>query len=368
MKRLSVRRPLPSRRGFTLIELLVVISIIATLMSLVLPAVQSARASARRLQCANNLKQLGLAATNFSSTKGGQLPLLRDVPPGLATGSYVGFHIALLPYMDQSGAIEYVTQQTSAAAANTALNAVFQNSFNAFTCPDDSNHFRQPGGNSYVANCGYGEFTQSGTGAITMTGLHGADNYAGWDGTAASLSALDKSIARASGVFWNADTDDLAIGASPISSNPGTTAAVADDAWRMSLDVITNGDGSGQTIMFSENMNASSLGANPTAMDLGFVVARANGNAANTVPNVAMTYLGVAGYGVPPGFKVNSNRGTLVGQSPSPSSLHPGGVNCVYADGHVGFVSADIDGRVYISLMSPTGIRYGQTPVSENSY
>ena len=98
---MSVRRCLPSRprsRGFTLIELLVVIAIIAILIALLLPAVQQAREAARRTQCRNNLKQIGLALHNYLSTYNVFPPAMSS---GVGNGGQWSVQARILPYVDQ---------------------------------------------------------------------------------------------------------------------------------------------------------------------------------------------------------------------------------------------------------------------------
>ena len=83
------------RAGFTLVELLVVIAIIGVLVALLLPAVQAAREAARRMQCGNHLKQLGLACHNFHDVQ-------NSLPPEALADSWATWAVMLLPYLEQS--------------------------------------------------------------------------------------------------------------------------------------------------------------------------------------------------------------------------------------------------------------------------
>lgn len=136
-------------RGFTLIELLVVIAIIAILIALLLPAVQQAREAARRTQCRNNLKQIGLALHNYHD-------VYNMFPPGRVRNSYatpdawysgnIAWLPRLLPYIDQAPLFNRIDwnlgQGTSGTDGNSGVNGASPNGARrqiipAFRCPSD---------------------------------------------------------------------------------------------------------------------------------------------------------------------------------------------------------------------------------------
>jgi prepilin-type N-terminal cleavage/methylation domain-containing protein/prepilin-type processing-associated H-X9-DG protein len=131
------------KRGFTLIELLVVIAIIAVLVALLLPAVQQAREAARRAQCKNNLKQVGLALHNYEGSTGGLPPrsiLAGSVPTTGAPFPSFGWMVMILPQIDQSplyNAINPGTNTMQLVLQNTP--GLLQTSVPAFICPSDTN-------------------------------------------------------------------------------------------------------------------------------------------------------------------------------------------------------------------------------------
>lgn len=134
-----------SRSGFTLVELLVVIAIIGVLVALLLPAVQAARESARRMQCSNNLKQLGLALHMYVDTFK-KFPYASNFADSIAQcGDFTAVgtphhsgNFALLPFLEQKALYDQVNinQSLDTGAANrTLLRGQF---LGAFTCPSNA--------------------------------------------------------------------------------------------------------------------------------------------------------------------------------------------------------------------------------------
>jgi len=316
-------------RGFTLIELLVVIAIIAVLIGLLLPAVQSAREAARRAQCVNNAKQIGLAMHNYLST-------YESLPPGAnncCTGTWTVF---LLPWIEggtlfnawnQGGLGDATGVNNYAGAANTT---VILTRVNTYNCPSDT---------------------------LTKRGTVPKYNYAVNFGNTTiyqHLSIPDPYNASVNVRFMAAPFSDLMY--------------VDQPGWRAKGGVFglrDISDGTNNTLLLTELIAAQGAEGTQTingvanvADTRGFTIwNESTGFSTNigvnsTFPDVVQTARYCAyPYGTNPPCIVGGSSQILVGGR----SRHPGGVNALMGDGHVQFIKNTIAINIWRSLGSMSG-------------
>jgi prepilin-type N-terminal cleavage/methylation domain-containing protein len=351
------------RQGFTLIELLVVISIIATLIALIAPAVQSARAAARRLECINNLKNLGIAIQSHATSHGNRLPQLEPGSDASTNGERYSrnWAVTLLPNLDGNA----ISRDIDSRLANydpmtdAPESVIPQIYLQVFACPDDQTAFRQPNGLSYVVNTGFWAGDDPMSNNLwgnddpfdTMTGFPVRHDAAKVDwNNDMTVNGVDLATAYATGVVWR-----------------------PAGAFKMTFDYIEQGDGQGSTLLFAENINAGvdangesgwrSIDADALGFGVGLAfpnngmqVAIDGDNAFTEYDDNASTTPVITNIDR---CAINSTI-SQAAPAPRPSSGHGDIVHVGFCDGRATGLNQNIDVRVYLRLITPDGQRRGE--------
>jgi prepilin-type N-terminal cleavage/methylation domain-containing protein/prepilin-type processing-associated H-X9-DG protein len=345
------------RPGFTLIELLVVIAIIAVLIALLLPAVQAAREAARRIQCTNNLKQLGLAVHNYESSNNvlpPQMSLLYDNTGAVAWKSQWGVSSRVLPYVEGASlynAINY-TNKTSDATNATAI----AQSVKSFLCPSEI--YPQPGAaagsTSTYAVSDYGWcvglwYTFGGAGSSMPNGAAFGPNAS--RAFASFTDGLSQTLLAAEVKAYLPAYHNCGAVPPPGPSTPATIPTVATV-----LASVAKSPSAGCVIITA-----------PTGMPGGGHSQWPNGNSTYDAMTTALppnTRSPCGTFADCDMTSINEGDGGPSYASVTARSYHPGGVNALLGDGAVRFVKSTTNVQTWRSL----GTIGGGEVVSSDAY
>jgi prepilin-type N-terminal cleavage/methylation domain-containing protein/prepilin-type processing-associated H-X9-DG protein len=362
------------KSGFTLIELLVVIAIIAVLIALLLPAVQAAREAARRLQCTNNLKQIGLALHNYLQQQG-VFPMGAGQPTMGPAGNPVpiakqglSIHAAILPQFEQMPV--YNAINFSFGMADNTTYPAFQVNQTAqktqileFLCPSDPNAPISLDTSTLTGNNNY----YGCIGATTATfGPVISDPTTGSAGT-------NWSSIQYTGLFANQQSN----GIQAVTDGTSNSIAFAEAC----VGAATEGAGQKLIGLTGVSIPAAALlfnvSTNPAGVQSGIAACTAAWSAGST-PDVqrgdswmhgsmAMTLFNsvVTPNGVSNQWTYCSDTGSgSASRFSNSDSYHPGGVNVLMADGHVQFMKNSINQATWWAL----GTIAGGEVISSDSY
>ena len=329
----------PSRRGFTLIELLVVIAIIAVLIGLLLPAVQAAREAARRMQCTNNLKQVGLAMHNYHSAFDSFPPTGGIDINGNTGGSgkvpqTASVHMRLLNYLEHIDVYNAYNFKLGDVLNNSAVAAqttVMSTNIPGYLCPSDANPGTSGtlagGFTSQVTNINYA--INAGNNRQNVGGrVNGISWWLGGNATYGGLTTLATII---DGTSNTAGLSEWVKGKSG-AMGPGNNLVY-------SIGSLVNGGGQADynACVASTTPLWDNKGEYWTLQDTG----RGGPYYHVMTPNKAACSVGQP-FGVADSF---------IGVS----SMHPGGVNVVMMDGSVRFLKDAVNLTTWLALGSRAG-------------